>query len=64
MPRILIFADLGAKSAVAFIDGSFDKTNKVVGTGGVIFYEGKKKRFHTVPIKKYIRPIGMWRVNF
>lgn len=40
-----IFADLGAKSAVAFIDGSFDKTNKVVSTGGVIFYEGQEETF-------------------
>ena len=40
-----ILADLGPKSAVAFIDGSFDKTNNVVGTGGVLFYEGQEETF-------------------
>lgn len=40
-----IMADLGPKSAVAFIDGSFDKVKNVVGTGGVLFYEGQEETF-------------------
>ncbi len=37
--------ELNTQSLVAYIDGSFDKTTKTVGSGGIIFYNNQMEEF-------------------